>query len=216
MAIVSIVAGGFIFYALNRSGGEKPIEFGGFTIYFNEIVGTASQGTPQNLLGAFNVEVSLSYANRRLRVDFQQCIPDSLEAFDIYIEASYLPPDELFQYNIMIHGNEGEPDFRRQHGKRFYVSITNRHFSPRGGTFYDTNFDSNRKVSLINGVDVVFQFREAPVFDNPATGLSRVGYAVYVADFRIGDLGFFVTGRDGITEEEFLEFVIAIIMNYSA
>ena len=214
-----VILGCLLMFTLTacNGDGEETIEFGGFTINFNEIVGTAPQGTPQNLHGAFNEEISLPYANRRLRIDLQQCIPDSLYDFDIFIEASYLQPEELFQYNILIHERDVEPDLgKRLYEKGFYISITNRHFSPRGGIFYGTNYaSSSSEVSSINGVDVVFQTRDAPVFENTAADSGRERYPVYVADFRIGGLGFFVTGRGGITEEEFLGFVIAIIMNYS-
>ncbi len=141
--------------------------------------------------------------NELLHIDFEACIPESMEGSKAYYTASYYAKDELTEIVANV--------------KKIEVSITNPAWSPNsiahGSDYY---IESDDKRSEAFGVAVDAYVWPAHVQTNPETGFYREWDAYYLAFFEVDGFKYYVEGRDGVTEAEFSEFIGNVIEGYKA
>jgi hypothetical protein len=198
----------------------------GFTIYFNEAERSTMRGSQvATHPDAFSEEISVYDADIILGIDLLKCIPASLYDLSVFVEAGYVPSDELSQLNIWIHDPEQEPGSAL--GRTLVLSVNSRswseHSHPLARIEEDIWNPKSHEATFIHDVLVVFRFRPPTIgFDN----------AVYTAFFIIENdnyddsetgavlrsvfgMNVNVMSRMGVTDREFAEFVIDLIRSFT-
>ncbi len=183
---------------------------GGQQLVFNEIDGVYDF-VPKWNPDAYSEELAAEELNTLLGIDIAACIPGSLKEDWVYASADYIKADELDAVDIGILDPANEPYF----GKTIILSVGNKAWSDLSNTLIDySSGNTAHQHSLVNGTAVDAYVQPAYVFENKNTGYKREESAVYIAQFTIGGYMYYVEGREGITEEEFSEFVGRIIESY--
>ena len=212
----------------------------GNKIVFNEVQRvTGGGGTPINTLGEYSVEISMSESNELLGYNIERCIPYRLDGLSITIDAGYRPPrppnelqdnpwdtgannseyepDELFRLEIWIHEPEREPyDIS---GKKIYICSSPVGVSGISSTSPDEGpwayvGDVENIVSFAHkGVDVIFRIKPNPGYTDIyiASFVSTLDSQVEYVQADHPALHYYISGRMGVTAEEFIELVTKII-----
>lgn len=177
---------------------------------FNEI-DSLYAAAPKYYPDGASAEISANEANDILGIDIPRCIPGSLKDYWVYASKSYFIPDELRCIDISIQDKAHEPGF----GKVIVLSIASKEWSERSTLSVDYAYDGTTyKSSSAYGVSIDAYMRPPIVDENVETGYYSEESAVFIAKFQIDGLEYYVEGREGITQDEFSEFVINIVRNY--
>ncbi len=175
---------------------------GGAPIFYNEVDAVVSKGTPFYNPDAYSDTPTADEINELLHIDFEACIPESMEGSKAYYTASYHTKDELTEIVVNVSTIE--------------VSIASPAWSPNSiahGSDYYKGPDDKRSEAF--GVAVDAYVWPAHVQTNPETGFYREWDAYYLAFFEVNGFKYYIEGRDGITEAEFSEFIGNVISNYA-
>lgn len=197
--LVAVIIAGVLFAHMRN---PKPI-------HFNRL-GSVTEGAPKWNPNAYNEDIEADEINSMLGIDISSCIPENLKDYWIYGTAEYIDKNVLGSITLGILAPNNKPYF----GKMFYVSVANKQWSDESHVFVDWSYDGKQKSSTIHGVTVNAFIREPTVLQNPKTGFSLEQKAVYIASFTINGYEYYIEGREGITEDEFTDFVICVIEKY--
>ena len=197
--LAAIIIAGVLFVSLRN---PKPL-------HFNKL-DSITAGSPKWNPNAYSEDIEETEINSMLGIDIKSCIPEDLEGYWIYGTAEYIDKNVLGSITLGILAPDNEPYF----GKMIYVSIANKQWSDESYVFVDWAYDGKQKSSTIHGVTVDASIKEPSVLHNPNTGFSLEQKAVYIASFTIEGYEYYIEGREGITEDEFTDFVICVIEKY--
>ncbi len=179
-------------------------------LHFNKL-DSITDGAPKWNPNAYTEVIDADEIKSTLGIDIRSCIPEDLEGYWIYGTAEYIDKNVLGSITLGILAPDNEPYF----GKMIYVSIANKQWSDESHVFVDWAYDGKQKSSTIHGVTVNAFIREPTVSQNPNTGFSLEQKAVYIASFTIEGYEYYIEGRDGITEDEFTDFISCVIEKYA-
>ncbi len=188
---------------------SNPTPGNAYGIVFNEVDAVVSTGTPFFSPEAYSESPSADETKALIHIDIAACLPQGLEGFDIYYNSSYHSKDELTEVRVvMLEGPEHDD-------KTIEVLIANPAWSPNsiahGSDYYKSPQDER---SPVNGVAVDAYVWPAHVDTNPESGYYRELDAYYLAFFEIDGFKYYIEGREGITEQEFSEFIANVIAGY--
>ena len=172
------------------------------SIVYNEVDSVVSKGTPYYNPEAYSESPSADEINELIHIDFETCIPESMESSKVYYTASYHAKDELTEIVVRV--------------KAIEISITNLAWSSNSISHDSDYYKSPEyKRSMVEGVAVDAFVWPAHVQINPATGFYREWDACYLAFFDVDGYNYYIEGWEGITEEEFSQFIVHIISGYA-
>ncbi len=174
----------------------------GAPIFYNEVDAVVSKGTPFFNPDAYSESPSADEISELIHIDFEACLPESMEGSRAYYTASYHAKDELTEIVISVKNIEG--------------SIANAAWSPNSiahGSDYYKGADDKR--SLVGDVSVDAYVWPAHVDTNPESGYYREWDAYYLAFFEVNGFKYYIEGREGVSEAEFSEFIAHIIESYT-
>ncbi len=180
-------------------------------LHFNNL-DSVIYGSPRWNPNAYTEVIEADEIKSMLGIDIRSCIPEALKEYWIHGTAEYIDKNVLGSITLGILHPDNEPYF----GKMIYLSVANKQWSDESHVFVDWAYDGNikQKSSTIHGITVNAYIRKPSIFQNPKTGFSLEQKAVYIASFTIDSYEYYIEGRDGITEDEFTDFVICVIEKY--